>query len=106
MSIFSMPKDEAKIRQIIEHIDYTSALDPFSTSKDVIDACQQVAIGRHGAAIARLGARQDGVLRAHRRHADGSLRDTVAFSILSHEWPAARSGLRHRLERHRLESHA
>ncbi|HML69446.1 MAG TPA: deoxyribose-phosphate aldolase [Clostridia bacterium] len=42
MSIFSMPKDEAKIRQIIEHIDYTSALDPFSTSKDVIDACQQV----------------------------------------------------------------
>ena len=58
------------------------------------------------AAIARLGARQDGVLRAHRRHADGSLRDTVAFSILSHEWPAARSGLRHRLERHRLESHA
>jgi len=42
MSIFTMPKDEAKIRQIIKHIDYTSALDPFSTSKDVIDACEQV----------------------------------------------------------------
>lgn len=58
------------------------------------------------AAIARLGARQDGVLRAHKRHADGSLRDTVAFSILSHEWPAVRSSLRHRLERHCPEPHA
>lgn len=58
------------------------------------------------AAIARLGARQDGVLRAHRRHADGSLRDTVAFSILSHEWPAVRSNLRHRLERPCPEPHA
>ena len=34
------------------------------------------------AAIARLGAKQDGVLRNHRRHADGSVRDTVVFSIL------------------------
>ena len=39
-------------------------------------------------AIARLGAKQDGVLRNHRRHADGSLRDTVVFSILDSEWPA------------------
>jgi len=52
------------------------------------------------AAIARLGARQDGVLRAHRRHADGSLRDTVVFSILSHEWPAVRTHLQHRLDKH------
>jgi RimJ/RimL family protein N-acetyltransferase len=51
-------------------------------------------------AIARLGARQDGVLRAHRRHADGSLRDTVIFSLLSHEWPAVRTHLQHRLDRH------
>lgn len=42
MSIFSIPKDEATIREIIKHIDYTSALDPFSTSKDVIDACERV----------------------------------------------------------------
>jgi RimJ/RimL family protein N-acetyltransferase len=49
------------------------------------------------AAIARLGAKQDGVLRNHRRMPDGSLRDTVVFSILDSEWPAVRSGLRHRL---------
>jgi RimJ/RimL family protein N-acetyltransferase len=52
------------------------------------------------AAIARLGARQDGVLRAHKRHADGSLRDTVVFSILDHEWPAVRAHLQHRLDQY------
>jgi N-acetyltransferase len=52
------------------------------------------------AAIARLGAKQDGVLRNHRRMPDGSLRDTVVFSITDAEWPAVRSGLRHRLARH------
>jgi RimJ/RimL family protein N-acetyltransferase len=50
-------------------------------------------------AIARLGAKQDGVLRNHRRLPDGSMRDTVVFSILDTEWPAVRSGLRHRLAR-------
>jgi RimJ/RimL family protein N-acetyltransferase len=49
------------------------------------------------AAIARLGARQDGVLRSHKRHADGSVRDTVAFSILASEWPAVERHLRARL---------
>ena len=48
-------------------------------------------------AIARLGAKQDGVLRNHRRMPDGTLRDTVVFSIIESEWPAVRSGLRHRL---------
>ena len=50
-------------------------------------------------AIARLGAKQDGVLRNHRRLPDGSLRDTVVFSILETEWPAVRAGLRPRLAR-------
>jgi len=49
-------------------------------------------------AIARLGAKQDGVLRSHRRHADGSVRDTVAFSIIEPEWPAVRRNLSHKLE--------
>jgi RimJ/RimL family protein N-acetyltransferase len=49
------------------------------------------------AAIARLGAKQDGVLRNHRRMPDGTLRDTVVFSITDVEWPAVRAGLRHRL---------
>ena len=48
-------------------------------------------------AIARLGAKQDGVLRGHRRHADGTVRDTVVFSIIDSEWPAVKSNLRYKL---------
>ena len=51
------------------------------------------------AAIARLGAKQDGVLRNHRLGPDGTLRDTVVFSILPHEWPAVKLGLEERLAR-------
>lgn len=49
------------------------------------------------AAIERLGAKQDGVLRNHRLGPDGSLRDTVVYSVLPHEWPAVRLGLLARL---------
>ena len=49
------------------------------------------------AAIERLGARQDGVLRHHQVMADGSLRDTVVYSITAPEWPAIRGELRRRL---------
>lgn len=52
------------------------------------------------AAIARLGAKQDGVLRQHRRHSDGSPRDTVIFSILDSEWPAVKRHLQFRLDAH------
>ncbi|MGI4894116.1 MAG: GNAT family N-acetyltransferase [Janthinobacterium lividum] len=51
------------------------------------------------AAIERLGAKQDGVLRNNDILPDGSYRDTVVFSIIAGEWPAVRSGLRFRLER-------
>lgn len=51
------------------------------------------------AALARLGAKQDGVLRNHRILPDGSLRDTVVFSVLDTEWPAVRAGLLARLPR-------
>ncbi len=51
------------------------------------------------AAIARLGARQDGVLRNHGRHTDGTLRDTVVFSITEAEWPAVKKNLDFKLER-------
>lgn len=50
------------------------------------------------AAIARLGARQDGILRNHLIGRDGVNRDTVVFSILDTEWPAVRSNLRFKLE--------
>ena len=51
-------------------------------------------------AIARLGARQDGILRAHLREPAGYLRDTVVFSITQPEWPGVRLGLEHRVARH------
>lgn len=51
------------------------------------------------AAIARLGAKQDGVLRAH-RNSNGYLRDTVVFSITQAEWPGVRLGLEYRLRKY------
>lgn len=48
---------------------------------------------RSQTAITRLGAVREGVLRHHRIRRDGSWRDTVQFSMLSAEWPAARAGL-------------
>jgi RimJ/RimL family protein N-acetyltransferase len=51
------------------------------------------------AAIARLGAKQDGVLRSHTIMPDGIVRDTVVFSILDTEWAAVRAGLEHRIAR-------
>lgn len=49
------------------------------------------------AAIERLGAKLDGVLRQQARTRDGSLRDTCVYSIVAAEWPQVRSGLRYRL---------
>ncbi len=52
---------------------------------------------RSQAAIAKLGATREGVLRRHTRRADGSFRDTVVFSVLREEWPAVREALDRRL---------
>jgi RimJ/RimL family protein N-acetyltransferase len=49
-------------------------------------------------AIERLGAKQDGVLRNHQKMADGSYRDTVVFSIISHEWLSVKNGLEFKLK--------
>jgi N-acetyltransferase len=49
-------------------------------------------------AILRVGARFDGVIRAHRPSSDGLIRDTAAFSILESEWPAVKRRLHSRLE--------
>ena len=49
-------------------------------------------------AIARLGAKQDGVLRNHMRMADGSYRDTVVFSIIANEWPMVKRHLQFKLD--------
>ncbi|HWW68688.1 MAG TPA: GNAT family protein [Duganella sp.] len=52
------------------------------------------------AAIERLGARKDGVLRHHALRRDGTVRDTVMYSIAAGEWPEIKAQLRYRLERH------
>jgi RimJ/RimL family protein N-acetyltransferase len=48
-------------------------------------------------AIEALGAKKDGVLRHHLRRRDGSVRDSVMYSVLVSEWPAVRRNLEWRL---------
>ena len=55
-------------------------------------------------AIAALGARKDGVIRHHHPRRDGTVRDTVMFSILAAEWPDVKRHLATRLARRSAES--
>jgi len=52
------------------------------------------------AAIGRLGATFEGILRKHAETASGRWRDTAVFSILDSEWPAVRAGLEARIAGH------
>ena len=52
-------------------------------------------------AIERLGAKLDGVLRNHARASNGTLRDTVVYSILESEWPTVKTHLRWQLDKPR-----
>ena len=54
-------------------------------------------------AIERLGARKDGVIRGHALRRDGTIRDTVMYSMRSGEWPEARAQLLYLLQRHALD---
>lgn len=51
-------------------------------------------------AIEALGAKKDGVLRRHQARRDGSVRDSVMYSIVKEEWPDVRRHLELRLARH------
>jgi N-acetyltransferase len=53
------------------------------------------------AAIARLGAKQDGILRNHSVAPNGTLRDTVVFSIINSEWPTVKAHLTYQLTKAR-----
>ena len=53
------------------------------------------------AAILRLGARLDGILRNHSRAANGTLRDTCVYSIIESEWPTVQAHLRWQLDKPR-----
>jgi RimJ/RimL family protein N-acetyltransferase len=52
-------------------------------------------------AIERLGARKDGVLRHHALRRDGTVRDTVMYSLTAGEWPEVKAHLEHQLTRPR-----
>jgi RimJ/RimL family protein N-acetyltransferase len=51
-------------------------------------------------AIAALGAKKDGAIRHHQARRDGTVRDTVMFSILVNEWPDVKRHLEWRLARY------
>ena len=71
------------------------------------DALGCVAVGwetdilntRSQQAIERLGAHRDGVLRQHKLRHDGTIRDSVEYSVIAAEWPAMRGRLRSKLVR-------
>ena len=48
-------------------------------------------------AIERLGAKQDGILRSHQIAPNGTLRDTVVYSIIASEWPTVKAHLNYQL---------
>jgi RimJ/RimL family protein N-acetyltransferase len=52
---------------------------------------------RSQAAIAKLGATREGVLRRHMVRPDGTTRDTVVFAVTIDDWPAVKAGLERRL---------
>ncbi|MBP8205747.1 MAG: GNAT family N-acetyltransferase, partial [Giesbergeria sp.] len=51
-------------------------------------------------AIERLGAKKDGVIRGHALRRDGTIRDTVMYSLRAGEWPESRAHLLSKLELH------
>ncbi|HIV76437.1 MAG TPA: GNAT family N-acetyltransferase [Candidatus Sphingomonas excrementigallinarum] len=55
---------------------------------------------RSQAAIERLGAKKDGVLRGHQVMAGGRIRDSVVYSIIDREWPGVRANLDYLLGKH------
>lgn len=70
---------------------------------EVLDAVRVVWVTdvlnvRAQAAIERLGAVREGVLRKHRRRSDGTWRDTIVYAMLDDDWPAAKQHLAARLD--------
>lgn len=80
---------EAKLLMLAHAFD-TLGLRRVELKTDVLNATSR-------RAILRLGAREEGVLRAHMQLPTGRVRDTVYYSILADEWPDVRAGLEARL---------
>lgn len=75
---------------LLEHAFETLSCQTVGWRTDIINTRSQ-------AAIERLGAHKDGVLRGFQTRKDGSLRDTVMYSMTAAEWPQAKAHLRKRL---------
>lgn len=69
----------------------------FTCSAERVELKTDARNARSRAAIAKLGAQFEGVLRKQMRIGDGTLRDSAFFSIIREEWPAVRAGLEARL---------
>jgi RimJ/RimL family protein N-acetyltransferase len=69
-----------------------------------VEYCVDAINLRSRAAVTKLGAVQEGILRSHRVTQTGRIRDTVYFSILENEWPEVKRRLQARLARHQSES--
>ena len=54
-------------------------------------------------AIEALGAKKDGVIRHHWPRRDGTVRDTVMYSVLAHEWPDMKRHLQSRIRKHETD---
>lgn len=63
-----------------------------------VQLCVDAINARSRAAVLKLGAHQDGILRANRVTWTGRVRDTVVFSVLADEWPTVRQRLDDRLQ--------
>lgn len=59
---------------------------------------------RSRAAIERLGAKQDGVLRNHRLNTDGTYRDSVVYSITNQEWSSVKKSLEYEIKKYEIQS--
>lgn len=77
---------------LLSHAFDTLSLNRVSFHVDALNARSQ-------AAVAKLGAVREGVLRCHAVVRGGRIRDTVVFSIIASEWPQVKAGLLARLER-------
>lgn len=77
---------------LLSHAFDTLSLNRVSFHVDALNARSQ-------AAVAKLGATREGVLRCHAVVRGGRVRDTVVFSIIAGEWPQVKAGLLARLER-------
>ncbi|MBE7635834.1 GNAT family N-acetyltransferase [Sneathiella sp. P13V-1] len=69
----------------------THAFEEFNCN--AVEFCTHFMNRQSRAAIERLGAKLDGILRSHKMMPDGSLRDTCVYSILAHEWPTVKTHL-------------